>query len=93
MANELIVRPRSDLCPRQTGRAAQYVRMSKDGQRHSTQNQATAIEVYAAQHDLVIVRTYKDEGRSGLRIHRRKGFISTTSAPARRISTTSLSMT
>lgn len=31
--------------------------------------------IYAAQHDLIIVRTYTDEGRSGLRIHRRDGLI------------------
>ena len=76
MVNALIVRPRSDLLlPTSTGRAAQYVRMSTDHQRYSTQNQAAAIAVYAAQHDLVIVRTYADEGRSGLRIHRRYGLI------------------
>ncbi|KJC43931.1 hypothetical protein UB31_22320 [Bradyrhizobium sp. LTSP849] len=49
--------------------------MSTDHQRYSTQNQAAAIAVYAAQHDLVIVRTYADEGRSGLRIDRREGLI------------------
>src|SRR4051794_3093857 len=76
MVNALIVRPRSDLLsPTRAGRAAQYVRMSTDHQRYSTQNQAAAIAVYAAQHDLVIVRTYADEGRSGLRIHRRQGLI------------------
>ena len=76
MANALIVRPRSDLSsPTSAGRAAQYVRMSTDHQRYSTQNQAAAIAVYAAQRDLVIVRDYADEGRSGLRIHRRDGLI------------------
>ena len=74
MTNALIVRPRSDLLsPTSAGRAAQYVRMSTDHQRYSTQNQAATIAVYAAQRDLVIVRTYADEGRSGLRIHRRDG--------------------
>ncbi|MBR0916131.1 hypothetical protein [Bradyrhizobium japonicum] len=58
MANALIVRPRADvLAPPRTGRAAQYVRMSTDHQRYSTQNQAAAIAVYAAQHDLILVRT------------------------------------
>ncbi|MDI4239409.1 recombinase family protein [Bradyrhizobium sp. Arg237L] len=76
MANALIVCPRSDLLlPTSAGRAAQYVRMSTDHQRYSTQNQAAAIAVYAAQHNLVIIRTYADEGRSGLRIHRREGLI------------------
>lgn len=74
MTNALIVRSRSDLlAPTSAGRAAQYVRMSTDHQRYSTQNQAAAIAVYAAQRDLVIVRTYADQGRSGLRIHRRDG--------------------
>lgn len=76
MANALIVRPRTDLLSSTSaGRAAQYVRMSTDHQRYSTQNQAAAIAVYAAQHDLMIVRTYADEGRSGLRIQRREGLI------------------
>lgn len=76
MTHALIVRPRSELLsPTRDGRAAQYVRMSTDHQRYSTQNQAAAIAVYAAQHGLVIVRTYADEGRSGLRIQRREGLL------------------
>jgi DNA invertase Pin-like site-specific DNA recombinase len=55
------------------GRAAQYVRMSTDYQQYSTANQIDAIAAYAAQHGLTIVRTYEDEGRSGLRIHGRQG--------------------
>jgi DNA invertase Pin-like site-specific DNA recombinase len=39
-------------------RAAQYVRMSTDHQRYSTENQADAIAAYAAQRNLEIVRTY-----------------------------------
>jgi DNA invertase Pin-like site-specific DNA recombinase len=49
--------------------------MSTDHQRYSTQNQAAAIANYATQHDLTIVRTYADEGRSGLRISNRDGLI------------------
>ena len=49
-------------------RAAQYVRMSTDHQRYSTENQADAIAVYAAAHGMVIVATYADEGKSGLNI-------------------------
>ncbi|WP_158670518.1 recombinase family protein [Bradyrhizobium guangdongense] len=76
MANALIIRPGSDLSsPTSERRAAQYVRMSTDSQRYSTQIQAAAIAVYAARHDLVIVRTYADEGRSGLQIKRREGLI------------------
>lgn len=52
-------------------RAAQYVRMSTDHQRYSIENQKQAIAEYALLHDLEIVRTYADEGRSGLHIKRR----------------------
>jgi DNA invertase Pin-like site-specific DNA recombinase len=49
-------------------RGAQYVRMSTDHQRYSTENQADAIQRYAAQRGIEIVRTYADEGKSGLRL-------------------------
>jgi len=49
--------------------------MSTDHQRYSTQNQAAAIATYAAQHDMTIVRTYADEGRSGLRISNRDALV------------------
>ena len=52
-------------------RAAQYVRMSTDHQKYSTDNQKDAIAAYAATHDLTIVQTYEDEGRSGLRLEGR----------------------
>lgn len=54
-------------------RAAQYVRMSTDYQQYSIQNQAVVIATYAELHKLTIVRTYRDEGESGLRIENRKG--------------------
>lgn len=50
------------------GRAAQYVRMSTEHQRYSTENQAEAIRKYAEQRSLEVVRTYADEGKSGLRL-------------------------
>jgi DNA invertase Pin-like site-specific DNA recombinase len=76
MAGSLVLRSRTDPVPIGTsGRAAQYVRMSTDHQRYSTQNQAAAIATYATQHDLTIVRTYADEGRSGLRISNRDGLV------------------
>lgn len=53
-------------------RAAQYVRMSTDHQKYSTQNQSDAIAAYAALHNLTIVRYYSDEGRSGLRMDGRQ---------------------
>lgn len=49
-------------------RAAQYVRMSTDHQRYSTENQAEAIARYAARRGIEIVHTYADEGKSGLQI-------------------------
>ena len=51
-----------------TLRAAEYVRMSTEHQQYSTQNQNDKIREYARQRGLVIVRTYADEGKSGLRI-------------------------
>jgi len=54
-------------------RAAQYVRMSTERQRYSIQNQATVIAAYAHTRNLKIVRTYADEGESGLRIKNRAG--------------------
>ena len=54
-------------------RAAQYVRMSTERQRYSIQNQATVIAAYAHARNLKIVRTYSDEGESGLRIKNRAG--------------------
>jgi DNA invertase Pin-like site-specific DNA recombinase len=56
-------------------RAAQYVRMSTDKQRYSIENRAAVIAAYAQMHDLSIVRTYRDEGESGLKLKNRKGLI------------------
>ena len=53
---------------RALGRAAQYVRMSTEHQRYSTENQADAIRQYADRRGLRVVRTYADEGKSGLRL-------------------------
>jgi DNA invertase Pin-like site-specific DNA recombinase len=52
-------------------RAAQYVRMSTEHQRYSTENQADVIARYAVRHGLEIVRTYADEGKSGLNLEGR----------------------
>jgi len=76
MANSLVVRMGTSLAKRSRAlRAAQYVRMSTDYQRYSIQNQAAAIAAYAQQRNFTIVRTYVDEGRSGLRIKGRAGLI------------------
>jgi DNA invertase Pin-like site-specific DNA recombinase len=49
-------------------RAAEYVRMSTEHQKYSTENQAEAIRAYAARRGMEIVRTYADAGKSGLRL-------------------------
>jgi hypothetical protein len=54
---------------RRTGvgiRAAEYVRTSTEHQKYSTENQADAIREYAARRGIEIVRTYADQGKSGL---------------------------
>lgn len=55
-------------------RAAEYVRMSTDHQQYSTDNQAAAIRTYAEKRGFEIVRTYADEGKSGLQIGGRDSF-------------------
>jgi DNA invertase Pin-like site-specific DNA recombinase len=66
----------SELGDRSAGpRAAQYVRMSTDMQKYSIQNQSDAIVAFATQRGLTIVRTYADEGRSGLNIERREALL------------------
>lgn len=54
-------------------RAAEYVRMSTEHQQYSTGNQAEAIQKYAELKGFDIVRTYADEGRSGLNLQGRPG--------------------
>lgn len=51
--------------------------MSTNLQRYSIANQLDAIQVYAEDHDLEVVETYLDEGKSGLRISNRAGLIRT----------------
>jgi len=56
--------------------AAQYVRMSTERQCYSTENQLSAIAQYARHHGMVIVRTFADEGKSGLSLDGRAGLLS-----------------
>lgn len=49
-------------------RAAQYLRVSSTGQAHSLSNQSALIAAYAEAFGFEIVRTFVDEGRSGLRL-------------------------
>src|SRR5262245_62451093 len=49
-------------------RAAQYVRMSTEHQQYSTSNQGDIIRDYAQRRGFEIIRTYADEGKSGLSV-------------------------
>jgi DNA invertase Pin-like site-specific DNA recombinase len=51
--------------------AVEYRRASDEDQKFSTQNQSVINHAYAATHGMVIVRTYTDEGKSGLNVERR----------------------
>ena len=54
--------------PAQSILAAEYVRMSTEHQKYSTENQSEVIQRYADQRGIRIVRTYADHGKSGLRV-------------------------
>lgn len=54
-------------------RAVEYVRMSTEHQQYSTENQRGIIRQYAECRGMLIVRTYTDAGKSGLRIDGRDG--------------------
>lgn len=56
-------KPKKPLVP-----AAQYVRMSTEHQQYSTLNQEDAIREYAERRGFEIVKTYADEGKSGLNV-------------------------
>jgi DNA invertase Pin-like site-specific DNA recombinase len=45
---------------------AQYLRVSTDQQKYSIEQQSEAIQAYARRHGFLIVKTYKDSGRSGV---------------------------
>ncbi|SFQ00838.1 Site-specific DNA recombinase [Sphingomonas rubra] len=54
-------------------KAAQYVRMSTEHQQFSTDNQVIAIAKFADDNGYEIVKTYADEGKSGLNLGGRAG--------------------
>jgi DNA invertase Pin-like site-specific DNA recombinase len=54
-------------------RAAQYVRMATKHRQYSTDNQSDKIRDYASKRGIEIVKTYTDEGKSGLSIFGRTG--------------------
>ncbi|MES2280551.1 MAG: recombinase family protein [Pseudomonadota bacterium] len=51
----------------------QYVRMSTEHQKYSTDNQGATIAEYAGRHGMEIIRTYVDSGKSGLNLRGRTG--------------------
>lgn len=53
-------------------RAAEYIRMSTEHQQYSTENQGDMVREYARARGYEIVRTYADEGKSGLRVEGRE---------------------
>lgn len=54
-------------------RAACYVRMSTEHQQYSIDNQSDVIAKYAQSHEMEVVKTYTDAGRSGLTFQKRDG--------------------
>ena len=54
-------------------KAVKYVRMSTEHQQYSTENQSDKLYEYANKRGIEIIRTYADEGKSGLRIEGRQG--------------------
>ena len=68
-------------------RAAQYVRMSTEHQQYSPQNQSDTITKYAIAHNMEIVATYQDHGRSGLNLAGRDGLSQLLSDVERGLST------
>jgi DNA invertase Pin-like site-specific DNA recombinase len=53
--------------------AAQYLRMSTEHQQYSIANQSAAIALYAAAHNIGIVRSFTDQGKTGRTLKGRLG--------------------
>lgn len=75
MVNALVLHKTSLPKAQRARRAAQYVRMSTDYQQYSIENQMAVIAAYAQRLELEIVRTYRDDAKSGLHIKNRKGLL------------------
>jgi DNA invertase Pin-like site-specific DNA recombinase len=54
--------------------AVEYVRMSTEHQKYSTENQSDAIRNYAENNGMELIRTYSDAGKSGLKFEGRDAF-------------------
>jgi DNA invertase Pin-like site-specific DNA recombinase len=61
-------RPQDDGQPTKRIPAVQYIRMSTEHQQYSTTNQQDVIQDYADHRGFDIIRTFADEGKSGLSI-------------------------
>lgn len=55
--------------------AVEYVRMSTDSQKLSIPFQQRTIRQYAEEHGMEVIRTYADEGKSGLKLKGREALI------------------
>jgi DNA invertase Pin-like site-specific DNA recombinase len=67
-------RMRGSMIDNNSGKAlpvVEYVRMSTDRQEYSIAVQSAANHAYAASHGMKIIRTYADQGKSGLTLERR----------------------
>ncbi len=73
------IEPESSQSNPSATRAVEYVRMSTEHQQYSTENQREIIHQYAERRGMMIVRTYTDAGKSGLRIDGRDGLKATDS--------------
>ena len=62
------IEPGSSESKPSAARAVEYVRMSTEHQQYSTENQREIMRQYAERRGMLIVRTYTDAGKSGLRI-------------------------
>ncbi len=58
---------------RRNTRVAEYLRMSTDHQQYSLQNQSTFNQDFAKKHDMEIIVSYADSGKSGVTIAGRQG--------------------
>ncbi len=70
LQRHIVEKSRADVPPGLI-RAAQYVRMSTEHQKYSTENQGDAIQQYAERRGIEIIRTYADAGKSGLSLEGR----------------------
>ncbi len=73
----------------QQSRAVIYARMSTEHQQYSTENQCDVIREYAAKNNMVVVRIYTDDGKSGLQLNGRnslKQLIDDVNDPGRNFS-------